>query len=92
MTMEQQQLRDKLNELHAELAKTETLDSNTRAVLEDLSKDIQELLDLPGEKDDHRYGSLMDRLRASLVQYESSHPRLTGAMERAIDALVQMGV
>jgi hypothetical protein len=90
--MEQQQLRDKLNELHDELAKTETLDSNTRAVLEELSKDIQELLDMPGDQGDHNYGPLTGRLRASLVYFEASHPRLTGAMERAIDALVQMGV
>ena len=90
--MEQQQLREKLNELHAELAKTETLDSNTRIILEDLSKDIENLLELPGDKGDDRYGSLTGRLRGSVTHFESSHPRLTGAMERAIDALVQMGV
>ena len=90
--MEQQILRDKLTELHEELARTESLDNSTRTILEDIGKDIQQLLDQPGDKHDSRYGSLTSRLRASMVHFELTHPRLTGAVENAIDALVQMGV
>ena len=90
--MDEQQLRDKLLELHNELAKTETLDDNTRTVLAKLSKEIQEVLDRPGAAGDSHYGPLTGRLRGSLTHFESSHPSLTSAMERAIDALVQMGV
>ena len=90
--MSSEQLHDKLVQLHDELAQTQTVDDSTREVLADLSNDIRELLDRPGEKDDHRYGSLIRRLRASLADFEVSHPHLSAAMERAVDALVQMGV
>ncbi|HEY3290979.1 MAG TPA: DUF4404 family protein [Anaerolineae bacterium] len=90
--MEQQQLREKLTDLHDELAKTTTLDDNTRTILADLKKDIQDLLDQPEPASSERYGSLTSQLRAGLVHFESTHPRLTTAMERAIDALVQMGL
>jgi hypothetical protein len=88
--MDQQQLRDKLVQLHDELERTDAMDENTRQVLADLSKDIQDLLDRPHEDIDRR--SLNRRLRADLATFESAHPKLTEAMERAIDALVQMGV
>jgi Domain of unknown function (DUF4404) len=90
--MSSEQLHDKLVQLHAELAQTQAVDDSTREVLADLSKDIQELLDRPGNNEDHRYGPLTMRLRASLTRFETSHPSLTSAMEHAIDALVQMGV
>ena len=90
--MDQQQLREKLIQLHDELEHTESLDDDTRAALDDLSKDIRELLDQPGGKADRRYGLLSTSLRANLTRFESTHPRLTAAMEHAIDALVQMGV
>ena len=90
--MDQQQLREKLVQLHDELEQTQSLDEDTRRVLGDLSKDIRELLDQPGSKTDRRYGTLSGNLRANLTRFETTHPRLTDAMERAIDALVQMGV
>ena len=88
--MDQQQLREKLAQLHDELERTDSVDESTRQVLADLSKDIRDLLDRPHEDIDRR--SLNKRLRADLVRFESAHPKLTAAMERAIDALVQMGV
>ncbi len=79
-------------ELHDELERTQSVDPATRAVLDDLSKDIRELLDRPGDRVDTRYGLLSGRLRANVARFESTHPRLTAAMERAVDALVQLGV
>ncbi len=90
--MDHQQLRERLTQLHDELERTQTVDADTRAVLDDLSKDIRELLDRPGETMDRRYHKLSANLRANLVLFEATHPRLTAAMERTVDALVQMGV
>jgi hypothetical protein len=88
----QHALHSKLVQLHDELARTESVDENTRAVLADLRNDIQDLLDRPSDQDDQRYNRLSTRLSANLAHFESDHPRLTAAMERAIGALVQMGV
>ncbi|MCL4506377.1 MAG: DUF4404 family protein [Chloroflexi bacterium] len=90
--MEQNDLREKLTALHDELARADNVDDNTRELLEHLSSDIQALLDRPGAPDDGRYRTLTGRLRGNLARFETSHPMLTSAMERAIDALVQMGV
>ena len=90
--MEQNELREKLTALHEELARADDVDDDTRELLAHLSGDIQALLDRPGALDDGRYGSLTARLRGSLARFETSHPMLTAAMERAVDALVQMGV
>jgi ElaB/YqjD/DUF883 family membrane-anchored ribosome-binding protein len=90
--MDQQQLREKLEQLHAELEQIETVDEDTRRVLDDLSKDIRELLDQPGEQADRRYGRLNQNLRANVTRFEATHPMLTSAMQHAIDALVQLGV
>ncbi len=94
--MDQQQLREQLIQLHDELERTQTVDDDTRAVLDDLSKDIRDLLERPGDVDaddeDQRYGKLSGNLQSNLARFEATHPRLTTAMERAIDVLVQMGV
>ncbi|HEY3341680.1 MAG TPA: DUF4404 family protein [Anaerolineae bacterium] len=90
--MDHQQLREKLEQLHHELEQTETVDAETRRELDDLSKDIRELLDRPGDRTDRRYDKLSRNLRASMSRFEATHPRLTSTMQHAIDALVQMGV
>ncbi len=96
MSQDQQQLRDTLERLHAELEQTDTLDDNTRGTLQHLMLDIQALLEREGqetaEESAGRYNSLTGRLRAAVSEFEADHPRLTASMERAIDALVQMGV
>jgi hypothetical protein len=86
------QLREKLVELHDELAKAESLDDSTIAVLKDLHSDIGQVLDQPEEQEHMQYAPLMVRLRANVTHLETTHPRVTSAIERAIDALVQMGV
>lgn len=88
----QTQLREKLTQLHDELAVTESLDEGTRIALSDLHSEIGNILDSPSNQDDLSYAPLIVRLRANLVSFETTHPRLTGALERVIDALVQMGV
>jgi Domain of unknown function (DUF4404) len=90
--MDQKPLRDKLTELHAELEQTESVDDETRQSLGELKDHIQGLLDQPAEDATPHYRPLSERLRGDVSRFEATHPRLTAAMERAIDALVQMGV
>jgi hypothetical protein len=90
--MDQKPLRDKLTELHAELERTESVDDETRQSLVDLKDHIEGLLDQPPEDATPHYRPLSERLRGDVTRFEATHPTLTAAMERAIDALVQMGV
>jgi len=84
-------LKTTLAELEAELASLDELDTETRALLQQAARDIQQALveQEPSEIETH---SFVDRLRESAEDFESSHPTLFGIVSRTIDALGQMGI
>ena len=60
--MDKQTLREHLEELHAELQQVESLDVSEREMLENLARDVRDVLSR--EEDSHQhYSSLGDRLR-----------------------------
>ncbi len=80
-----------IEELQAELASLETVDDETRAVLESAVDEIQAAL----HKEEHAglgESTLITKLRDSAEQFEASHPTLFGIVSRTIDALGQMGI
>ena len=80
-----------IEELQAELASLETVDSETRTVLESAVAEIQAAL----HKEEHAglgESTLITKLRDSAEQFEASHPTLFGIVSRTIDALGQMGI
>ena len=89
--MDKQHLNELLTRLHTELQRTDSMDEATRTALQALQADIQTALNLPA---DERLGyqSLIDQLRASIVQFEGRHPTLALAITQAINALVDAGV
>ncbi len=89
--MDKQTLRGQLQELHAELQEIESLDVNERQMLQNLARDVQEVL----RRDDDRtqpYSSLGAQLREAVAQVEASHPRATILMREVIDQLAFMGI
>ena len=90
-TMEAETLRDRLEELDAELRRTGSLDEGEQAVLRRLEGDIREVL---GREGDHpnNYVGLGERLRESVAQLEASHPAAAMLMRQAIDQLSFLGV
>jgi hypothetical protein len=84
-------LRRRLAELHAELERTEALDPEARAALEEVLRDIQELLSRSGGKP-RRPGSLSGRLAQATRHFEESHPKLTATLGRVVDALAALGI
>ena len=89
--MDKQTLRQQLQQLHAELQHLESLDANERKMLQDLAKDVAELLRREDDRSQH-YGSLSERLREAVAQVEASHPRATMLMRQVIDELAYMGI
>lgn len=87
--MDKQTLRRQLEELHVELQQTETLDATEREMLQNLARDVQEVLS--SDRAPH-YESLGERLRAAIAQVEASHPRATMLMRQVIDQLAYMGI
>ena len=84
-----QNLRATLEQLHAELAKTESVDERSREALESLLRDIQTLLEHSGARP---HPSLRERLSQATRDFEESHPTLSATLGRVADALSNLGI
>jgi hypothetical protein len=89
--MDKQPLRGQLEELDAELKRTESLDDGEREVLRRLEGDIREVLAREGDQP-QKYEGLGERLREAVAQLEASHPTVTMRMRQVIDQLSFMGI
>jgi hypothetical protein len=89
--MDKQTLRAQLQELHAELQQVESLDVNEREMLQNLARDVQDILRREDDRTQH-YSSLGDQLREVVAQVEASHPRVTMLMRQVIDHLAYLGI
>ena len=89
--MDNETLREQLEQLHGELSQTETVDAGQRELLKTLESDIQELLGRE-QNQPHHYRGLGERLSEAVAQLEASHPQVTLLMRRAIDSLSYLGV
>ena len=86
--MSSDQLRALLESLHAELGRTEAVDEPSRALLREVDSDIRAALERSGEHPE----SFGERLRETVERFEGTHPALTEAVSRVLDALVKMGI
>ena len=84
-------LRRRLEDLHAELSRTREVDAEARRALEAVLEEIRALLAKSGGGR-HEPGSLTERLRDAGRHFEESHPTLTATLGRVIDALAALGI
>lgn len=89
--MNREQLREQLEQLHAQLKQADALDPQKRELLLTRAHDIEQLLE-QDEITPHHYRSLGERLKEDLAQLEASHPEITLLMRRAIDSLSVLGI
>ncbi len=90
--MNKLQLRQTLEQLHAELEGTQSVDDETRESLRHLMGDIQALLQESDQPSARRSRSLNERLNRALLQLEVSHPHLALNVEQVLDAFNEMGI
>jgi hypothetical protein len=88
--MDNQVLRERLEQLHAELEKTEGVDDRDCEMLRDVMGHIQTVLNHTEPIPPQRYISLGRRLEQSLNQFEESHPDLVLAIGRLLDHFAQV--
>ena len=88
--MPEQDLRDTLEHLHKELKQARSVDERSRELLRDVMDDIHAILDPSAAE--ARPGSLVERLREAVGDFEDSHPAVTEAVGRVVDALAKMGI
>lgn len=90
--MDKTQLSQTLQQLHAELEHTQSVDDETRESLRHLVSDIQGLIEGSGQPSAHHAGSLNERLSDALVELEVSYPNLALTVERVLDAFNEVGI
>ena len=89
MSAKVDELSRRLSELHAELARTQSVDPKSRELLEHVRRDIESVLE---RSDESGRSSLRDRLEAAIEHFETSHPVLTATMGRVMDQLANLGI
>jgi hypothetical protein len=85
------ELHKQLESLHAELARTTKVDSESREMLVTILNDISRLLD-PAQANETSEEPLTDQLDGLAVRFEAEHPTLGTAIRRVVDALAKAGI
>lgn len=86
--MPNQKLRELLEQLHDELARTESMDEKGREMLSRLNADIQQFLDPTRENPE----TLLERLQSAIDHFELAHPAITAALSQMLNTLSNAGI
>lgn len=84
--MNDQELKELLEKLHAEVDGIDSVDEESRQLLHDLEKDINELL---GHSD---RSSVLERLREAVQHFEVTQPTLTAMLSEISTILSNAGI
>jgi hypothetical protein len=85
--MENTPLHQSLQQLHAELEHTQSVDDELRQELEHLRRDIQTVLK---ESDPATRKSIISRLDKAISHFEDSHVDITLKLKQLLDSLAQV--
>jgi chromosome segregation ATPase len=86
--MSDQKLRELLEQLREELARTESMDEKGREMLSRLNEDIQQFLDPTRENPE----TLLERLQSAIDHFEMEHPAVTAALSQMLNTLSNAGI
>jgi len=93
MTMNDDELRQLLEELHHKIESIETVDEKGRELLSHLSMDIRSLLERTGHETQLRGTSWeIGRIEESIRHFEVTHPKLTAALSQLLNTLNNAGI
>ena len=91
--MNDDELRQLLEELHRKIEDTDQVDEKGRELLSHLSVDIRNLLERTGHEERLRGNSwVTGRLDESVRHFEVTHPNLTAALAQLLNILNNAGI
>ena len=90
--MDQKALTARLQDLRAQLAGSKSVDAETLALLEKVTKDLERIHDeeQPSTRED--VDSVSGRVQNLLTKFEAEHPRLTSVLQQVLDGLANLGI
>lgn len=83
-------IREDIERLRAEIEGLDGADQATREKLRQLVEDLEGRLEHAGQPSGHE--DLTDQLRDTMLQFETSHPTLTGILNDIMIKLANMGI
>jgi hypothetical protein len=89
------ELRERLEDLHAELERAPRVDPESRRLLAEVARDIDALLERSEASPDTGRGghaTLAERLTGLVREFEEEHPALATAVGRVATALANLGI
>jgi hypothetical protein len=90
--MDDQELRKLIEQLHAEIQSTHSVDKEGQKLLIHLESDIQELLNRTEGNVTPVHPTTIQRLEEGLSHFEVTHPELTALLSRFLEALSNVGI
>lgn len=91
--MNDDELRQLLEELHQKIESTDSVDEKGRELLSHLSVDIRSLLERTGHDKQLRGTSReVGRIQESIEHFEVTHPSLTAALSQLLNILNNAGI
>lgn len=90
--MENQELRDHLEKLKAEIEQTHSVDEKGRELLHNLDSEIHDLLQRSDDDMDQPVLVLTSQLEKNIRHFEVTHPDLTSAMAQLMSILGNAGL
>jgi len=90
--MDEQGLRKLLEQLHAELEQTQSVDEKGRELLRELGNDIRDLLTRSDEEHLPAEPGLLVRMEESISYLEVTHPILTNTISKILESLSNAGI
>lgn len=89
--MEKEKLQQLISRLHEELSSSGSVDEKSRALLQKLTQDIENLAAAPDSQDDDR-ASATSQLEEVALKFKTDHPKLSMALGELADALGKIGI
>jgi hypothetical protein len=90
--MENKKPDELLQQLHDAISKIPSVDDKGYRLLEDIDKDIRNLLSRSGEQTTKARASLIRRMELAVSHFEASHPDLTELLIKVMSDLSNAGV
>ncbi|RPH35797.1 DUF4404 family protein [bacterium] len=90
--MKKDSVREKLENLYAELKNTRSNDHETQERLRALTADVKNTLDHLDERRPDQNKNVLDRLQGAVQHFETSHPELTSVLNDVISSLANWGI
>jgi hypothetical protein len=90
--MDDKELRELIEKLHAEIQEAHSVDEKGRELLSHLDSDIRELLAQTGGTGSPVHPSTLRRLEEGIDQFEVTHPTLTILISKLLEALSTAGI